>query len=247
MPWTNSAPASMKRSSSRLDADVRIGGFLSGGLDSAAVLESVARQYDQKIETFTIRFSDDAGDEANAAAEAARQLGIENTAIRVTGDQLVDEFTRSVWHAEIPVINSTGTAKMLLGVAARDHLKAVMTGSGADELFGGYGMYQHQMLIEEARAGKDVAAEMQALRRNEDVVASLLPVKGYRRHGQVTGMFGAYPYQAIRPFVFGSIVSRMLHPTTPAVSIRSPPWVRSRDGCPKADLRAWAHKAPAST
>ncbi len=195
----------------RLDADVRIGGFLSGGLDSAAVLESVARQYDQKIETFTIRFGDEAGDEANAAAAAARQLGIENTAIRVTGDQLAAEFARTVWHAEIPIINSAGTAKMLLGVAARDRLKAVMTGSGADELFGGYGMYQHQMLIEEARAGKDVAAEMRALRAGEDVVASLLPVKGYRRHAEVKAMFGAYPYQAIRPFVFGSIVSRLLH------------------------------------
>ncbi len=196
----------------RLDADVRIGGFLSGGLDSAAVLESVARQYDQKIETFTIRFGDDADDEANAAADAARQLGIENTAIRITGDQLTEEFTRSVWHAEIPLINSAGTAKMLLGMAARERLKAVMTGSGADELFGGYGMYQHQMLIEEARAGKNVAAEMKALRASEDVVASLLPVNGYRRHDQVKAMFGAYPYQAIRPFVFGSIVSRMLHP-----------------------------------
>lgn len=195
----------------RLDADVRIGGFLSGGLDSAAVMESMARQYDQKIETFTIRFGDDERDEANAAAAAARQLGVENTSVSITGDALGDHFTRSVWHAEIPVMNSHGTAKMLLGMAARDHLKAVLTGSGADELFGGYGMYQHQMLIEEARAGKNVSAEMKALRAGEDVVASLLPVTGYRRHGQVGALLGAYPYQAIRPFMFARTVGRLLN------------------------------------
>ncbi len=174
-------------------------------------MESMARQYDQKIETFTIRFGDDERDEANAAAAAARQLGVENTSVSITGDALGDHFTRSVWHAEIPVMNSHGTAKMLLGMAARDHLKAVLTGSGADELFGGYGMYQHQMLIEEARAGKNVSAEMKALRAGEDVVASLLPVTGYRRHGQVGALLGAYPYQAIRPFMFARTVGRLLN------------------------------------
>ncbi len=201
----------------RLDADVQIGCYLSGGLDSSTVLESMVRQYDEPIETFSIRFSDQPGDEAQVARRTAEHFGVANTAIDVTQQDLIDNLEAAVWHTELPAMNSHGAAKYVLAERSCGARKAVRTGSGADEFFIGYTMYSQQLLLERKRlagdSGDDDAKRAMAdLFSGDCVLPGLVPVTSYRRHKQVTGLFGSYPYQALRALAFEKVLRPFLAP-----------------------------------
>ena len=68
---------------------------------------------------------------------------------------MADNFRTSLWHSEIPVFNTHGTAKFLLSRACQPHVKAILTGEGADETLAGYAMYRHQLLLDEQRKTGD--------------------------------------------------------------------------------------------
>jgi Asparagine synthase len=91
----------------------------------------------RSLKAFTISFEDRLFDESLAAGNTASRLGVEHHVVRIRNRDIVDNFLHSIWHSEIPVINCNGTAKFLLSRAASIHVKAIMTGEGADELFAG--------------------------------------------------------------------------------------------------------------
>jgi len=122
----------------RLQGDFPVGVYLSGGIDSSAVLASMQHAGAPSLKAFTIAFDDRALDESRAALATAQRLGVEHHVLRVRNRDIADNFRQSLWHSEIPVINAHGTAKFLLSRAASAHVKAIMTGEGADELFAGY-------------------------------------------------------------------------------------------------------------
>ena len=199
----------------RLDADVQIGCYLSGGLDSSTVLESMVRQYDEPIETFSIRFSDQPDDEAQVAQRTAEHFGVANTAIDVSRQDLIDNLEAAVWHTEMPVMNSHGAAKYVLSERSCGTRKAVLTGSGADEFFIGYAMYSQQLLLERKRqAGGDEEADraMARLFSGDSALPGLVPLTSYRKYGMVTGLFGSYPYQALRALAFERALRPFLAP-----------------------------------
>ena len=196
----------------RLDADVQIGTYLSGGLDSALVLESMARQYKEPIETFTIRFSNDASDEAYVAAQTASHFGVANTPVDVSEQDLIDRIEATIWHTEVPQMNSHSAAKYVLSERSCTTRKAVLTGSGADEFFIGYGMYSHQLLLDQNKQGGNVNSQINAMLRRENVPPGTVRARTYRKWGMVNNMFGSYPYQALRALTFEYLIGHYLSP-----------------------------------
>ncbi|WP_460724217.1 asparagine synthase (glutamine-hydrolyzing) [Nocardia heshunensis] len=124
----------------RLDADVAVGHYLSGGMDSGALLGVAAALSQRPIEALTIGFEDPAYDESAIASKVAAYNGMELTVRRVADEELYGEaFVQAVWHSERTFYNTLGVAKLHLAATAREHgLRAVLSGEGADELFAGY-------------------------------------------------------------------------------------------------------------
>ncbi len=122
----------------RMVADVPLGAFLSGGVDSSAVVAMMARHSTQPVRTFTIGFEDQAGfDERPYAAEVARHLGTEHTEF-VVEPKAVDLVERLVWHHDQPFGDSSAIPTFLLSELTAAEVTVAMAGDGGDELFAGY-------------------------------------------------------------------------------------------------------------
>jgi asparagine synthase (glutamine-hydrolysing) len=116
----------------RLRADVPVGCYLSGGLDSCAVLGLAARHLSRPIRAFTLSFEEEAYDEPPIAKETAAHVGAEFQSFRITARDLADHLPDALWHGESFLINTHGVAKYLLSRAVRDQgYKVVLTGEGA--------------------------------------------------------------------------------------------------------------------
>lgn len=128
--------------SSRMVADVPVGAFLSGGIDSTAVVAGMARTSTEPVHTFTITFEGfEHYDESQEAAEAARHFGTEHHELRarLEGPETLPDLVRSF---DEPFGNPTAILVSSLSAATREHVKVVLTGDGADELFFGYPRYR---------------------------------------------------------------------------------------------------------
>lgn len=129
----------------RLRSDVPIGLFLSGGLDSA-LLGALART----PKVFTCRLDGGpAFDEHEHARTVARALRAEQVIVTLTPPDFAREFPRIVWALDQPIATASSVAEFALARAAREHVKVVLGGQGADEIFGGYARYV--LLSEERR------------------------------------------------------------------------------------------------
>ena len=127
----------------RLVADVEVACYLSGGIDSCAVLGLAQQQTDRPIRAFTLSFEDSLYDESAAAQAEAKRIGADYHAIRVSSRNLADAYSDALWHAETILFNGNAVAKFLLSRAVRDAgIKVVFPGEGADELLGGYPFYR---------------------------------------------------------------------------------------------------------
>jgi asparagine synthase (glutamine-hydrolysing) len=143
----------------RLVADVEVASYLSGGIDSSAVLGLAQRRTGRPIRAFTIAFDDDTYGEQLLAERTARWLGSTFEPVPVTADDLAEAFPDALWHAETLVFNAHGVAKYLLSRAVRDAgIKVVFTGEGADEILAGYPPFRRDMLLHgrDAESGENV-------------------------------------------------------------------------------------------
>jgi asparagine synthase (glutamine-hydrolysing) len=132
----------------RLRADVPVACFLSGGLDSSAVLGVAVSQDAPPVDAFTIAFDPAAYDEHEIAAETAIRAGVKHTPVHATQTLLADHFADAVWHSETVNSNANGVAKYLLSKRAREAgYKVVLTGEGADEVLAGYAFLIRDMLL----------------------------------------------------------------------------------------------------
>ncbi len=196
----------------RLHGDAPVGAYLSSGVDSSAVVDSMARQAGGEVKAFTLRFDDKRLDETSAAARVASQCGVEHHIVDVGAHALADNFSASLWHSEIPVFNTHGTGKYLLSKACRGHVKAILTGEGADETLAGYAMYRHQQLLDAHRrnASPEAATKIREMLKREGVLSGLLPVSTYRQKAMVEGVFGFYPYAALRALNVERLMGKVL-------------------------------------
>jgi asparagine synthase (glutamine-hydrolysing) len=141
----------------RLRADVPVGCYLSGGLDSCSVIGLAARHLSQPIRAFTLAFEDAAYDEAPIAREMAARANAEFYPIPIRQADLADHFADAAWNAEALFINAHGVAKYVLSRAVRDAgYKVVLTGEGSDEILAGYPHFRRDMLLYDS-AGQDPA------------------------------------------------------------------------------------------
>ncbi len=152
----------------RLRADVPVGVYLSGGLDSCSVLGLAARHHPEPIKAFTLTFEDAAYDEGPIAREMATRAGAEFYPIPIGQLDLADAFADAIAQAETACVNAHGVAKFLLSRAVRDAgYKVVLTGEGSDEILGGYPHFRRDMLLYN-QEGQDTQAIADLLRWLDD-------------------------------------------------------------------------------
>lgn len=139
----------------RLRADVPVGCYLSGGLDSCSVLGLAAKHHPDPIRAFTLTFDHAEYDEEKQAREMAGKVGAEFFPIPMRQDDLADHFADAISQSETLCMNAHGVAKYLLSRAVRGAgYKVVITGEGSDEILGGYAHFRRDMLLYN-REGQD--------------------------------------------------------------------------------------------
>ncbi len=141
--------------STRLEADVPVGCYLSGGIDSCSILGLATVLQQSPIKAFTIAFDHSEYDESAVATRMALRTGAQQELLRLTEKQLYGAaFERATWHAERTFYNTLAVAKWHMSRRVRHcGYKAVITGEGSDELFGGYPFFKRDYIGLEADAG----------------------------------------------------------------------------------------------
>lgn len=131
----------------RLRADVPVGAYLSGGLDSSAITALIRNFTANRVETFSIAFQDKAYDESEYQLEMARFLGTSHRQVHCGYTDIAEVFPEVIWHTEQPVVRTAPAPMFLLSRLVRSHdFKVVLTGEGADELFGGYDIFKETLI-----------------------------------------------------------------------------------------------------
>ncbi|MBS1824101.1 MAG: asparagine synthase (glutamine-hydrolyzing) [Acidobacteria bacterium] len=126
----------------RLRADVPVGAYLSGGLDST-VIAALARRYAGRLETFSVRFEDRDLDEGGFQHNAVRFLGTNHQEILCSSEDIGRIFPEVIWHAEKPIVRTAPAPFYLLARLVRERgFKVVLTGEGSDEMLGGYDIFK---------------------------------------------------------------------------------------------------------
>lgn len=144
----------------KLEADVPVACYLSGGIDSCSILGIAAACRQAPIKTFTIGFDDQDYDETAIAREMAQAVGADQDVIAIQGGQLYEQFARTIWHTERSIYNTFTISKLLLSEHVhKAGFRVVLTGEGSDELFAGY----PQLRLDMIRHGmKDASPEERA-------------------------------------------------------------------------------------
>jgi len=123
-------------------SDVPLGLFLSGGIDSSGLLALMAPMVKEPVRTFSVGFTDREANELAYARVAARAAGAEHREVVVSPDEFFDALPRLVWHEDEPIAFPSSVPLHFVSVLAAQHVKVVLTGEGADELFLGYNRYR---------------------------------------------------------------------------------------------------------
>ena len=140
----------------RLVSDVPIGAFLSGGIDSSAVVAYMAKALDRPVRTFSIGFEEEAFDERPFARMVAERYGTEHTELVVKA-AITDILPRLVWHYDEPLGDASTVPSYAIAALTRQHVTVVLNGDGGDENFAGYDWY---VMDRQVRRGEVVPQKM---------------------------------------------------------------------------------------
>lgn len=153
----------------QLRADVPVGAYLSGGLDSSIITTIIRRHTQTPLRSFSLTFDDAEFDESEHQQLMVRHLDTQHSAIGCGRPHIAAAFARTVWHSETPLVRTAPTPMLRLADSVRAAgYKVVLTGEGADEVFGGYDLFK------EARIRRFVAQLPGSARRSR-IVERLYP------------------------------------------------------------------------
>lgn len=127
----------------RLRADVPVGAYLSGGLDSSIITSLISGNFNNNLRTFSISFRDKNFDETSYQREMIQHLSTDHSQIMISNEDIRENFPQVVWHCEKPLLRTAPVPMFLLSKLVRENrFKVVLTGEGADEIFGGYNIFK---------------------------------------------------------------------------------------------------------
>ncbi|HEY2041059.1 MAG TPA: asparagine synthase (glutamine-hydrolyzing) [Jatrophihabitans sp.] len=135
-------------------SDFTVGSFLSGGIDSTAVA-ALAKEHNPKLLTFTTGFERAGFSEIDVAAESAAAIGVQHITKVVTAEEMMASLPLIVWYLDDPVADPALVPLYFIAREARKHVKVVLSGEGADELFGGYTIYKEPISLRHLTAAPD--------------------------------------------------------------------------------------------
>jgi asparagine synthase (glutamine-hydrolysing) len=127
-------------------ADVTVGSFLSGGIDSTAIA-ALAKEVNPDLITFTTGFEREGYSEVDVAAESAEAIGVRHVVRTVSAEEMMAAMPLIVWYLDDPVADPALVPLWFVAREARKHVKVVLSGEGADELFGGYTIYREPLSL----------------------------------------------------------------------------------------------------
>lgn len=191
----------------QLLADVPLGAFLSGGIDSSLIVATMRALTEDPVRTFTIGFSDPALDESAHARAVAAELGTEHTELTVSPSELMAVVPDLPRIYDEPFADSSQIPTVLVSRLARPSVTVALTGDGGDELFGGYERYR--MLERYARTRRPVAL----------AAASLYRLRGRRRDSMTAAALGRGPEPIVRRLLSEGVFAEDLVPTADHVAV----------------------------
>lgn len=131
----------------QLRADVPVGAYLSGGLDSSVTTALIRHFTQSRLETFSVTFEDKAFDESSYQQQMAKHLGTSHHTVGCTLHSIAEDFPRVIWHTEKPILRTAPTPLLALsGLVRENNFKVVLTGEGSDELLGGYDIFKETLI-----------------------------------------------------------------------------------------------------
>ncbi len=131
----------------RLRADVEVGAYLSGGLDSSTTTAIIQNHSDTPVETFSIQFSHPDYDEREFQKEFTKTLGVNHHEITCNAEDIGRIFPEVIWHTETPILRTSPAPMYLLSkLVHENNYKVVLTGEGADEVLGGYDIFKEDKI-----------------------------------------------------------------------------------------------------
>ncbi|HYX47042.1 MAG TPA: asparagine synthase (glutamine-hydrolyzing) [Sphingomicrobium sp.] len=189
----------------RLRADVPVGLYLSGGIDSTVVAALMKRNLNSRPHSFSISFEGSERSEGEVARRAAEYVGTEHHDLTVTKKMLWDNLDRALWFSELPFVTLAPVGKFLLSEEAKKFVTVVLTGEGADEVFLGYRSF-FQKAIRDTRADdSSKAASIQSRRLKLGALSAGLSLrifhKSQRARLRSQRARAALPSQATKPVI----------------------------------------------
>lgn len=128
-------------------SDVPVGAFLSGGIDSS-IIASIAKEFHPGIKTFSVGFERDGYSEIDVAKETAEKIGVENISYVISPEEYMKEIPKIMWYMDEPLADPACVPLYFVAREAKKHVKVVLSGEGADELFGGYNIYREPQSLD---------------------------------------------------------------------------------------------------
>jgi len=169
----------------RLVADVPLGLFLSGGLDSTAILSVMSRQAAGRVKTFAVGYEDEEPgaevSEFTYARLAAEAFGADHYERRLSARDFEASAAELIWHLDEPMADPTIVPLHSLAKLAREHVTVVLSGEGADEILAGYGIYSRMLKLEA------IHQRAPGLKRLAPLVAGLAPSEALRYYIRLSG------------------------------------------------------------
>jgi asparagine synthase (glutamine-hydrolysing) len=180
----------------RLEADVPVACYLSGGIDSCITLGLAAATQQSPVKAFTIGFDDVAYDETAIAREMAESVGADHDIMTLQADHLYDNLVETLWHAERTIYNTLGVAKLLMSRHVNQAgYKVVVTGEGSDELFGGYPAFRRDLFLHglDTMPAAERAVWQQMLSESNKLFSGAMLAENELDDPALTGLVGFTP------------------------------------------------------